>query len=70
MVFTSATGKRIAEVGTELEAPAPHNKVYQNAIEQGVSDKNGIAQALTLKERVIREKDDDYPKIVRQIWVR
>ena len=61
-VSTSATGKRIAAVGTELEAPAPHNNAYQDTIEQGVSDKNGIVQALTLKERFIREKDDKYSK--------
>ena len=61
-VSNSAMGKRIAALGTELEAPAPHNNVYQDTIEQGVSDKNGIVQALTLKERVIREKDDKYSK--------
>ena len=52
-VFTYATGERIAKVGTELEAQAPHKNGYQNAIELG---------ALTLKERVIREKGDPSSK--------
>ena len=51
--FTYATGERIEKGRTELEAPAPHKKGYQNAIELG---------ALTLKERVIREKGDQSSK--------